>query len=124
MCSRHVNFFGLSITFSLLAELFSSENFSKFWEKWLATFQWQHSRGCQRFLPKFSCCQRIFPKIQNYDKCLLHIQDDTGKKKLSPDRSGNVIVNPEIGLNWKKSPIFIRTLCSFRKFIWHVQIIF
>ena len=22
----------------------------------------------------------IFPKIQDHDKCLLHIQDDTGKK--------------------------------------------
>ena len=90
-----VKFFGFTITFSLLAKLFSSEIFLKFWENWLAIFPWQHSRGCQRFLPKFSCCQQIFPKIQNYDKRLLHIQDDTGKKKLSPDRSGNVMVNPE-----------------------------
>ena len=37
----------------------------------------------------------IFPKIQNHDKCLLHIQDATGKKKLAPDRSGNVMVSPE-----------------------------
>ena len=38
----------------------------------------------------------IFPKIQDHhDKCLLHIQDDRGKKNLAPDRSGNVMVNPE-----------------------------
>ena len=31
----------------------------------------------------------------NHDKCLLHIQDATGKKKLAPDRSGNVMVRME-----------------------------
>ena len=36
-----------------------------------------------------------FPKSQNYDKRLLHIQDATGKKKLTPGRSGNVMVSPE-----------------------------
>ena len=37
----------------------------------------------------------ISPKIQNHEKCLLHIQDATKKKKLAPDRSGNVMVSPE-----------------------------
>ena len=37
----------------------------------------------------------IFPKIQNHDMCLLHIQDATGKTKLGPDRSGNIMVSPE-----------------------------
>ena len=32
---------------------------------------------------------------KNNDKCLLHIWDATGKKKLAPDRSGNVMVSPE-----------------------------
>ena len=28
-------------------------------------------------------------------KCLLHIQDATGKEKIAPDRSGNAMVSPE-----------------------------
>ena len=32
---------------------------------------------------------------KNHDKCLIHIHDATGKKKLTPDRSGNVMVSPE-----------------------------
>ena len=36
----------------------------------------------------------IIPKILNHDKCLLHIQDATGKKKLAPGRSGKVTVSP------------------------------
>ena len=37
----------------------------------------------------------IFLKIQDHDKCLLHIQDATVKIKLAPDRSGNVMVSLE-----------------------------
>ena len=79
-----MKFFGLTITFSLLAEDFSSLSKEKTLGKIVdnipvaannfpqnSTFPWQ--------LPNF------FPNIQ----------DGTGKKTLAPVRSGNVMVNLE-----------------------------